>query len=116
MSDSERAVDIETLRTRLSADWTVETVCGSDEAGSCADGDGVRGYADNDDSGPQEKANGHNAAFEIRRDGELWMATWLDRRGPSADHTADHRVTGIRERCVEWVVERARCVEEANNE
>lgn len=116
MSDSGRAVDAGTLQARLPAGWTVETVCESDEAENCADGEGVRGYAGSGESGRREKADGLGAAFEIRRGGGLWTATWLDRRGSRADRTADHRVTGIRERCVEWVVKRARGVEEDDGE
>lgn len=113
MSESGCRVDAETLRNRLPAGWTVETPCADDNA---EDGTRVCGYADSAESGTREKAEERRAAFDIWRDGDLWTAIWMCHRAPSADCVGLHRVTGIRERCVEWVVERARGAEEAGGE
>ena len=111
MSESGRGVDAETLRNRLPAGWTVETSCEDDTGGRR-----VCGYADSAESGTDEKAEGRGAAFEIWQDGDLWTAIWMCHREPSAGCVGLHRVTGIRERCVEWVVEQARGTEEAGGE
>ena len=116
MSDSGQTVVAGRLQDRLPAGWTVETFCEDDGTGDSTGGERVCGYADSGESGPREQADGRGAAFEIRRDGELWTATWLDRRGPGADRSVFYRVTGVRERCVEWVVERIGGAEEVDGE
>jgi len=112
MSDSGRIVDAGALQDRLPAGWIVETVCGANRAEDGAGGERVCGYEDGGESVSRENANRRGTAFELRCDENLWTATWLDRRGPSADSAAVHRVTGVKERCVEWVIDRARGAEE----
>jgi hypothetical protein len=111
MSEPGCGVDAETLRNRLPAGWTIETSC---EDGG--DGRRVCGYADSAESGGREKAEERGAAFEIWQDGDLWTVIWMCHREPSADCVGLHRVSGVRERCVEWVVEQARDAEEAGGE
>ena len=116
MSESGRIAAAETLQDRLPTDWTVETSCGVNGPGEDTDSGRLCGYEDSAESVSREKASGRGAAFEIRPDGELWTATWLGRRGYSADRVGVHRVTGVKERCVGWVIERARGAEETDGE
>jgi hypothetical protein len=94
MSDR-RAVRAEALRARLPGGWRVE-----------ADGDGARGRLGGHDAactGP----DGPRASFAIRPDGELWTATWEAPPEAGEPRGASERVTGLRERCVEWVLGKA---------
>lgn len=99
MPDAHAGVDADRLASRLPAVWRVED-----------DGAGVYGYADG--RHPTDRlirANGEvPACFSIRPAGELWVATW---KAPHPLHgdpgPAAEQVTGIKERCVEWIVERA---------
>lgn len=103
MPDARAAVDAEQLASRLPAVWRVED-----------DGAGVYGYADGRQPTDRlVRANGEiPACFGLRPDDELWVATW---KAPHPLHgdpgAAAEQVTGIKERCVEWVVERAAALE-----
>jgi hypothetical protein len=111
MSESGRGVDTKTLQNRLPAGWTVETARGdgSDDRRVC-------GYVASAESEGREKAEASGAIFEIRQGGDLWTAIWVCCREPSADCVGLHRASGVRERCVEWVVKRARGAERADGE
>lgn len=104
-------VDTEDLRNRLPAGWTVEA---PGENGTWG-GDAVVGQSKEYEAGRSRRAAERGANFEIRRTGDLWTAIWLDHRGSGPDRATD-RITGVRERCVEWVVERARGAEETAGE
>jgi hypothetical protein len=86
-------VDAAALRHRLPDPWQVE--------GGRA---GAYGFADA--SGPP--AEGEVAAcFSIQRDSGLWVASYKDGHELGAHPGAtSERVSGTRERCVEWVIER----------
>jgi hypothetical protein len=90
------AVRAEALRARLPDGWRVE-----------ADGAGVRGRAGGHDAAACADPHGARASFAIRPDGELWTATWKAPPEAGEHCTAPERVTGLRERCVEWVLEKA---------
>jgi hypothetical protein len=90
-------VRAEALRARLPDGWRVED-----------DGPGVRGRLGGHGAAVCTDPDGPRASFGIRPDGELWTATW--KAPPKADEeprAAPERVTGLRERCVEWVLEKA---------
>jgi hypothetical protein len=102
MTDPEM-LDAEAVRVRLPEGWRVE------EAGA-----GVYGYADGASGSPGDFPDFSEipASFAIRPKGDLWAATWkepheLD-RGLHIPGECSERVRGVRERCVEWVVQRAR--------
>ncbi len=116
MCDSGRALVAQALQDRLPAGWTVEAVGEDGEAGDNTGGARVSGYTNDSESGGRGTADARHVAFEIRRDGDLWVATWLDRAGRSADRSVVHRITGVRERCVEWIIERTRGAEGADSE
>jgi hypothetical protein len=90
-------LDAASVEARLPAGWRVEET-----------ETGVRGYAGSQSEGGVD-AHGLDESFQIRREGDLWAASWsgtdatTGRRGG-----ADSRVTGVKERCVNWVVRQAR--------
>lgn len=109
MPESGLVIDAAVLRARLPDRWRV--------AGS---GAGVYGHTDGaDDDRTIELSNPGNASahFSIRPDGGLWTATWKASQEFGADpRAASDKVTGAKERCIEWVIERARYAEEQRRE
>ena len=88
------------VRRRLPDGWRVENT-----------GRGVRGYT------VPESADAASAAFYICPDGGLWTASWGETEESGHDERgASGRVTGVKERCVRWVVRRARRVNGAGHE
>jgi|GEM_PF-5811357 hypothetical protein len=106
MTEAGSAIDASVLRARLSEEWRVED-------GSA----GVYGYADDDGTRGLLSSGRVPACFSIQPDGSLWAATWKGSHELGADPRAvSERVTGTKERCVEWVIERARRAEKQAGE
>lgn len=107
MTDPDEPIDIELVRSRLPSGWTVES-----------DGErAIYGYPFDAETATFPDPAELLASFGIRQTGELWTAVWLEpnaRRGGRHEPT-DH-VTGLKERCIEWVSEKADSLEEFNNE
>jgi len=98
MTETGGDIDASALRTRLSDEWRVEH-------GSA----GVYGYADDDGDTGLLSSGRVPACFSIHPEGRLWAATWKGSHELGADPRAvSYRVTGVKERCVKWVIEQAR--------
>lgn len=102
MTESARLEAAE-IQARLPSGWVVED--DGDEA--------VYGYAEGYALPELPCPANVPASFELCRVGDLWSVTW---REPSELRNGHHgpsgRITGTRERCVEWVVEQAATLEE----
>ena len=96
MPEGSAGLDAASVEARLPAGWRVEET----EAG-------VRGYADRSPE-PGSASSESVDSFRIRHMGGLWEASWSEKSATSGRRGGiDDRVTGVKERCVEWVVERA---------
>ena len=102
MTEVGGTIDAAELRARLPDQWRVED-----------GGSGVYGYADQDGAVGLVNSGTLPASFSIRPNGDLWAATWKGSHELGDDPRAESdRVTGARERCVEWVIERTCQAEE----
>jgi hypothetical protein len=103
MTDAGETIDAADVQKRLPDGWRVEN--DSDLA--------VYGYADGHAPGTFPDPAALPASFGIRRESDLWTAIWLE---PNEAHGGRHEpvdhVTGIKERCIEWVLEQATGLEE----
>jgi hypothetical protein len=77
----------------------------------------VTGYADEDETGRLVRPDGVPACFAIHPEGSLWGAAWKQPHelGDDLRAVSDH-VTGTRERCIAWVIERVRNAEGSDHE
>jgi len=99
-------VDATELRERLPDVWRIES------GKEC-----VYGFADARAPAGVVGSGTIPACFCVRKDGDLWAATWKDPLEPgSRIGDVSERVTGAKERCVEWVVEQAEASEGAGRE
>jgi len=93
------------VRRRLHDSWRVSN-----------DGETVvygyaRGHADPDFPMPVEIP----ASFGIRKTDDLWTATWQEPNEASGHHELADQAEGTKERCIEWVVERANNLREKDD-
>jgi hypothetical protein len=102
MTEPDRSIDATELERRLSEAWRVEY-----------DGEGVYGFADRKAVAGAESAGSAPACFSIQPAGDLWEATWKPPQTVGIEQQAiSDQISGARERCLEWVVERAYSFEE----
>lgn len=96
MPEGDAGLDAASVEARLPAGWRVEETDA-----------GVRGYADRSSELGVDTPESVDS-FRIRHAGGLWTASWSAKSATSGRRgRADDRVTGVKERCVEWVVEKA---------
>jgi hypothetical protein len=96
MPEGGAGLDAASVEARLPDGWRVEETDG-----------GVRGYADRS-SEPGADASESVGSFRIRHAGGLWAASWRQKSATSCRRGGtDDRVIGVKERCVEWIVEKA---------
>ena len=97
MTEVGGAIDAEELQERLPDGWRVEN-----------NNEGVYGFADACVQAARSDPLDVPACFSIQPDSGLWTATWKVPHQLGDDLCeVSSRVTGVRERCVEWVLERA---------
>lgn len=107
MTDAGEAIDATEVQERLPDGWCVEN--DSDLA--------VYGYADGHAPANFPDPAALRASFGIRRESDLWTAIWLEPNEECGGrHKPVDRVTGIKERCIEWVLEKATGLEEQTGE
>jgi hypothetical protein len=106
MIEPEGGLDADEVREQLPSGWRVE-----------GGGSAVYGYADGHSPVPLPRLPVVPPSFSIRMQGDLWVATWKDAHelGDDPSVVAD-TARGNRERCVEWIVERAADVEAGGGE
>lgn len=102
MTEGGEVIDVEKVRVRLPDGWRVEN-----------DGEGVvYGYADDHASMNFSSSSEVPASFAIQEKEDLWVATWKDSHELGDGlHGLSDCTRGVRERCIEWVVEKARTTE-----
>jgi len=93
------------IRQRLPDGWRV-----SNDGGTVVYGY-ARGHADPDFPMPVEIP----ASFGIRETEDLWTATWQEPNESSGHHELTDQAKGTKERCIEWVVEKANGLRESDN-
>lgn len=106
MTDPDEPTDTELVQSQLPDGWSVEP-----------DGErAIYGYPFDAETAAFPDPAELPASFGIRQTGELWTAVWLE---PNARHGGRHElvdhVTGLKERCIEWVAEQANDLEESSN-
>lgn len=88
-----RPVNVDALRAQLPDGWRVEK-----------DSAAVRGFGEIRNSEDSDVGQ-YFAAFSIHPENDLWMAVWSEWSDSGrAPIVAADGVTGVRERCVAWVV------------
>ena len=76
----------------------------------------VGGFADNAARPQFAETKTIPACFCVKRLDELWLAVWKDPLGPDQDiEDVSKHVRGTRERCIEWVIDRAEDHSESKN-
>jgi hypothetical protein len=98
MTEDRGRIDPDALERRLPDRWGVSTKFGA-----------VYGHAETLDSGDVDPGADPTAGFAIQpAEGSLWRASWRPPVGPGHGVlTVSDQITGTKERCVEWVVEKA---------
>lgn len=106
MTEMDGAIKAAELRTRLPDGWRIE-----------GNGSGVYGYADESKTAEVQGSGKVPACFCICPDGSLWRAVWkVPHELGDNLHSVSDQVTGTRERCVEWVAQKAHNPEECCRE
>lgn len=98
MTDPSESIDANAVRSRLPDGWTVDV-----------DGDRlIFGYATDHELDEFPDPGAIPASFGIRREDELWTAVWLEAdESQGGRHYLVDQATGVKERCIEWVGEKA---------
>lgn len=94
MTECDRDIDVAELRERCPSDWNLEVLGGRM----------VVGFAPSMASCP----DGSPATFYVYPEGDLWTAVWwppITATGPAQEWP--DRITGLRVRCIEWLIEKA---------
>jgi len=120
MTDRTGGLDPAEVRDRLPDGWRVEAEVGEEVVYGCEARTGAVQTREDCDAGMRGRGRRGTAAgppdthrepasFRIhKRDDGLWAASWTASR-EAGDETAGRteRVRGTKERCIEWVAERA---------
>ncbi len=93
MTEYNRDIDVAELRERCPSDWNLEVL----------DGGMVVGFAPAVASCP----DGSSATFYVYPQGDLWTAAWWPPTNEADPmHNWPDRITGLEERCLEWLIEK----------